>query len=118
MQNKEQITGALSLAAEGRSSGHIGEVWPTISVRWPGPTQRAGKSDRKVGVWMQTQGSHPAQASKWSFLFFLIIFNFLYLCLTVLSLHYCAGFSPVQRVRATPSCRVRRLLTAAASPAG
>lgn len=57
----------------GGSSGHIGEVWPTVSVEMAHPTQQAGKSDRKVGVWTQTQGSDLAQASKWSF-YFLISF--------------------------------------------
>ena len=83
------------------SSGHIGEVWPTVSVEMAHPTQRAGKSDRKVGVWTQTRGVIWHRLPNGHFIF-LLVFNCIYLCLTVLGLHYCAGFSPVQRVRATP----------------
>jgi len=83
------------------NSGHTGEVWPTVSVEMAHPTQRAGKSDRKVGVWTQTRGVIWHRLPNGHFIF-LLVFNCIYLCLTVLGLHYCAGFSPVQRVRATP----------------
>lgn len=103
MQNKEQITGALSLAAEEGSSGHIGEVWPT-NQRGDGSPNTGRKSRQEGGGVDADTGSHPADFPNGHFYFFNYFLNFLYLCLTVLSLHYCAGFTPVQRVRATPQC--------------